>query len=90
MCGFSHPEWETKGSVVWLESNRSSLLQDGLVGCMQPFAHSWCWIIIVVMMTSWGVVIVVVNSLVGIVVLLLPEEVGVEVPVEDTMCLVYV
>lgn len=85
----SHPEWEAKGSVIRLEPHWSPLLQDGLMGCMQPFANSWCRVVIVVMVTRRRVVIVVVvHRLVGIIVLLLPKEVGVEVPVEFKMCLV--
>lgn len=87
MFGLSHPKWEAKGSVVRLESHWSPLLQDGLMGCMQPLANSWRRVVIV-MVTRRRVVIVVVYRLVGIIVLLLPEEVGVEVSVEVKMCLV--
>lgn len=81
--GLSHPEWEAKGSVVGLETHWSPLLQDGLVGCMQPFTNGWGRVVIVVMVTRGRVVIIiVVHGLVGIVVLLLPEKVGVEVSVE--------
>ncbi len=76
MLGLSHPEWEAKGSVVRLESHRSPLLQDGLMGGMQPLANSWRRIVIVVVVTGRRVVIVVVvHRLVGVIVLLLPEEV---------------
>lgn len=89
VLGLSHPEWEAKGSVVRLESHGSPLLQDGLMGCMQPLANSWGRIVIVVVVTRRRVVIVVVvDRLVGIIVLLLTEEVGVEVSVEVKMCLV--
>lgn len=75
--------------MVRLESHWSPLLQDGLMGRMQPFTNGWCWIVIVVMVTRRRVVIVVVvHRLVGIIVLLLPEEVGVEVSVEVKVCLV--
>lgn len=89
MLRLSHPEWEAKGSVVRLESHWSPLLQDGLMGCMQPLANSWSRVVIVVMVTRRRVVIVVViHRLVCIIVLLLPEEVGVKVSVEVKMCLV--
>lgn len=73
--------------MVWLEAHWSTLLQDGLVGCMQPLANSWCRVVIVVMVTRGRVIVViVVHRLVGIIVLLLPEEVGVEISVEAKRC----
>lgn len=80
----SHPEWETKGSVVRLETHWSPLLQDGLMGCMQPLADRWHGVVIV-MVGRRRVVVVVVDRLVGVIVLLLPEEIGVEVSVEVKM-----
>lgn len=79
-----HPEWEAERSVVGLESHRSSLLQNGLVGCVQALANRRRRVIVVVVVVSGGrvVVVVVVDWLVGVIVLLLPEEIGVEVPVE--------
>lgn len=64
--------------MVRLKAHRSALLQDGLVGCMQPLADSWGGVVIVVMVTRWRVVVVV-HGLVSIIVLLLSEEVGVEI-----------
>lgn len=77
--------------MVGLESYRSPLLQNGLMGCMQPLTNSWRRVVIVVMWTRRGIVVViVVHRLVGIVVLLLPKEIGVEVSVGVYMCLVKV
>lgn len=80
----SHPEWEAERSVVGLESHRSSLLQNGLVGCVQALANCRRRVVVVVVVVTGGrvVVVVVVDWLVGVIVLLLPQEVGVEVPVE--------
>lgn len=79
--GFSHPEREAQGSVVGLKSHWSSLLQDGLMRCVQALANSrWCGVVVVVMMSRRSVVIVVVvHRLVGVIVLLLPKQVGVQV-----------
>lgn len=74
--------------MVRLESHWPPLLQDGLMGCMQPLTDSWRRVVIVIMVTRRRVVIVVVHRLVGIIVLLLPEKVGVKVSVEVKMSLV--
>ena len=66
--------------MVGLETHRSPLLQDGLMGCMQPLPNSRGGVVIVVMMTMRRVVvIVVVHRLVGVIVFLLTKEVRVEV-----------
>lgn len=66
--------------MVRLESDWTSLLQNGLMGCVQPLPHSGVVVVVVVMVTRRRVVVVVVvHRLVDIVVILLPEEVGVEV-----------
>lgn len=80
----SHPEGEAQRSVVGLESHWPPLLQDGLVGGMQALADRRCRVVVVVVVVvaaGWGVVVVVVvDRLVGVIVLLLPKEVGVQVP----------
>lgn len=81
MLSLSHSEWEAKRSVVGLESHRSSLLQNGLVRCVQALANRRRRVVVVVVVTGGRVVVVVVvDWLVGIIVLLLTQEVGVEVP----------
>lgn len=75
--------------MVRLESHWPPLLQDGLMGSMQPLTHRWSRVVIVVMVTRRKVVVVVVHRLVGIIVLLLTEEVGVEVSVEVKMPFCY-
>lgn len=86
--GFSHPEREAQGSVVGLESHWSSLLEDGLMGCVQALANSRCRVVVVVMMSGRSVVIVVVvHRLVGVIVLLLPKQVGVQVSAGVKICL---
>lgn len=76
--GLSHPEREAEGSVVRLETHRSSLLQDGLMRCVQPLPDSRRGVVVVVLVTL-GRVVVVVCSLVGFVIFLLAQEVGVKV-----------
>lgn len=78
--GLSHPEREAQGSVVGLKSHWPSLLQDGLMGCMQALANSRRRVVVVVRMSGRSIVIVVVvHRLVGVIVLLLPKQVGVQV-----------
>lgn len=81
----SHPEWETQGSMVGLESHWSPLLQDGLVGCMQALTNGWRRVVIVLVTRGRVVIIVVVYRLVGVIVLLLSQEVRMEVSVEVKM-----
>lgn len=86
--GFSHPEREAQGSVIGLKSHWSSLLQNGLVGCVQALSNRWCRVVVVVMMSRRSVVIVViVHRLVGVIVLLLPKQVGVQVSAGVKICL---
>lgn len=57
--------------MVWLETHWTPLLQDGLMGCMQPLTNHWSRVVVVVMMTMRRVVvIVIVHRLVGIIVFL--------------------
>lgn len=71
--------------MVGLEAHRPPLLQDGLVGRVQPLAHGRRRVVVVVVVAGRRVVVVVVvDGLVGIVVLLLPEEVGMEVSAGET------
>lgn len=75
--------------MVGLEAHWSTLLQDGLMGCVQALAHSRCRVVVVVVMMPRRsvVVIVVVHRLVGLIVLLLPKQVGVQVSAEGKKCL---
>lgn len=85
MLSLSHPEWEAQRSVVGLEPHRSSLLQNGLVGCVQALAdRRRRVVVVVVVVVTRGrvVVIVIVDWLVAVIVLLLPQEVRVEISVE--------
>lgn len=73
MLSLSHPEWEAQGSVVGLKAHRSSLLQNGLVGCVKALANRRRRVVVVVVVTGGRVVVVVVvDWLVGIIVFLLP------------------
>lgn len=74
--------------MVRLEPHWSPLLQDGLMGCMQPLTNRWHGVVIVMVTRRRVVIVVVVYRLVGVIVLLLPKEVGVEVSVEVKMGLV--
>lgn len=87
MLSLSHPEGEAQRSVVGLESHRSPLLQDGLVGGVQALADRRRRVVVVVVVAAGRrvVVVVVVDWLVGVIVLLLPQEVGVQVPAEVEM-----
>lgn len=74
--------------MVRLEAHWSTLLQDGLMSCVQALAHSRCRVVVVVMMPRRSVVvIVVVHRLVGLIVLLLPKQVGVQVSAKGKKCL---
>ena len=75
----THPDREAHGPVVRLKPHRPPLLEDGLVGRVQPLPHRRQRVVVVVMVTGGGVVVVVVDGLVALRVLLLPQEVGVEV-----------
>lgn len=73
--------------MVGLEAHWSTLLQDGLMGCVQALAHSRRRVVVVVVMPRRSVVIiVVVHRLVGLIVLLLPKQVGVQVSAEGKKC----
>lgn len=85
VTGFSHPEREAQGSVVGLKSHWSSLLQDGLMGCVQALTNSRCRVVVVMM--SRRSVVIVVHRLVGVIVLLLPKQVGVQVSAGVKICL---
>lgn len=75
--------------MVRLEAHWSTLLQDGLMSCVQALAHSRCRVVVVVVMMPRRsvVVIVVVHRLVGLIVLLLPKQVGVQVSAKGKKCL---
>lgn len=74
--------------MVGLESHWSTLLQDGLMGCVQALADSRRRVVVVVMMPGRRVVvIVVVHRLVGLIVLLLPKQVGVQISADMKICL---
>lgn len=73
--------------MVGLEAYWPPLLEDSLVGCMQPLTNSWSRVIVVVMVTRRRVVIVVVvDRLVTVIALLFPKQVGVKISAETKTC----
>lgn len=74
--------------MVRLEPHWPPLLQDGLMGCMQPLAYRRHRVVIVMVTRRRVVIVIVVYRLVGVIVLLLPKEVGVEVSMEVKVGLV--
>lgn len=64
--------------MVGLEAHWPPLLEDGLMGCMQPLTNRRGRVVIVIWLTM-GRVVVVVHRLVGFIVLLLAKKVGMKV-----------